>query len=295
MGAAMKYRVRHRSTYHYERQVDLSYHMLRLIPRRRPLQTVLETRILADPSPASRTTGADYFGNEVSYLSVVEPHERFSVELVSTVEVLPPPVPDPAATPNWESVVAGLAAGSGPEWAEIAEFTFPSPLATANAAIAAYAAASFKPGRPALEAALDLTSRIYRDFTFDAEATEVATPLAEIMEQRRGVCQDFAHLEVAALRAMGLAARYVSGYIRTYRADGGPNLAGADASHAWVSVHCPGIGWVDLDPTNDLLVRDEHIVLAWGRDYDDISPIRGVLLGGGEHSLDVAVDVRPLA
>jgi transglutaminase-like putative cysteine protease len=175
---------------------------------------------------------------------------------------------------------------------EAGEFVFDSPLATPTAEIAAYAAPSFPPGRPLLEAALDLTSRIHRDFTFDPGATIVTTPLAEVMEQRRGVCQDFAHLEIAALRAMGLAARYISGYIRTYHTDS-PDLIGSDASHAWISVFCPEFGWIDLDPTNDLVVGDEHIVLAWGRDYGDISPVRGVMLGGGEHFLKVAVQVTP--
>jgi transglutaminase-like putative cysteine protease len=289
----MKYRLRHRSSYRYALPVDLSSHVLHLAPRHLPRQIVTESDIVADPAPAFWEIRADYFGNRVAHLSLVEPHDRFSVELVARVEVQPPAPLDPSASPPWESVRDGLREGGGTEWASIVEFTFPSLLAAPDPAITAYAAESFRPGRKLLEAALDLNGRIHRDFTFDPAATVVATPLAEVMAHRRGVCQDFAHLAVAAFRSQGLAARYVSGYIRTYRADRGPNFAGADASHAWVSIHCPGIGWVDLDPTNDLVVEDEHIVLAWGRDYDDVSPIRGVLLGGGEHKLDVAVQVTP--
>jgi transglutaminase-like putative cysteine protease len=241
------------------------------------------------------TEDADYFGNGLTFLTLDRPHEQLKIELRAMVEVQFPEPPEPGSTPPWETVRAALGAADGTEMLGASEFTFDSPLAAPDDTIAAYAAASFTAGRPLFDAALDLNHRIYEDFTFDAAATVIATPLTEVMQLRRGVCQDFAHLEVAALRAMGLAARYVSGYIRTYGPDSGPNLAGADASHAWISVFCPGVGWVDLDPTNDLIVRDEHIVLAWGRDFGDVSPIRGVILGGGEHVIDVAVDVTPLA
>ena len=287
----MKYRVRHRSHYRYSKQVDLSLHILHLTPRNLPHQRVVSAEIKADPAPAGWREAADYFGNRLTYLSLVEPHDRFSVELDACVEVTAPTLPSLGGSPAWDAVRDSLAAGDGADWGELVEFVHPSPLAAPNEQVARYAAEPFQPGRPLLEAVAALNARIYADFTFDPTATDIATPLAEILENRRGVCQDFAHLAVAACRSMGLAARYVSGYIRTYRADGGPNFAGADASHAWISVHCPGTGWVDFDPTNDLIVGDEHIVLAWGRDYDDVSPIRGVLLGGGGHSLDVAVDV----
>jgi transglutaminase-like putative cysteine protease len=295
MVAAMKYQVRHLSTFHYGKPVDLAAHVLRLSPRPLPWQRVLASEIVTDPQPARLARGADYFGNGLTFLDVDERHDVFAVELRSTVEVAFPPPPDAASTPPWEAVRDRLREGGGAVLLDAAEFTYDSPLAAPDAAIEDYAAASFRPGRPMLDAVRDLTRRIHRDFAFDPAATVIATPLAEVMELRRGVCQDFAHLQLAAMRAMGLPARYVSGYIRTYAADGGPNLAGADASHAWVSVFCPGAGWVDFDPTNDLIVGDEHIVLAWGRDYGDVSPIRGVLLGGGEHSLEVAVDVMPAA
>jgi transglutaminase-like putative cysteine protease len=288
----VRYRIRHRSEYSYTGAIDLSYHLLRLTPRKLPHQIVLQTSVTPDPIPATTSQGIDYFGNQLTFLTLAEPHEHFTVEMEATVEVNFPPPPDAASTPAWESVRDGLRAPVDPVLTEAGEFIFDSPLATPTAEIAAYAAPSFPTGRPLLEAALDLTSRIHRDFTFDPGATIVTTPLAEVMEQRRGVCQDFAHLEIAALRAMGLAARYVSGYIRTYHDDSSA-LIGSDASHAWVSVFCPDFGWIDLDPTNDLIVGDEHIVLAWGRDYGDISPVRGFMLGGGEHFLNVAVQVTP--
>jgi len=181
------------------------------------------------------------------------------------------------------------------ETIQAAEFTHASPLVGFDQAALAYATQSFPPGRPFLEGVLDLTSRIYQDFTFDPEATQITTPLEEVMARRRGVCQDFAHVEIAALRALGLPARYVSGYIRTYPPEGSAGLVGVDASHAWVSVYCPGSGWIDVDPTNDLVAGEEHILVAWGRDYTDVSPIRGVVLGGGDHSLQIAVEVTPIA
>lgn len=319
----MKYRVRHRSRYSYARQVQLSYHALHLRPRQTAHQHVLSASISTSPAPATLSEGADYFGNGLDLLTVTEPHLQLTVDLDATVEVgCPAP---PGSTPAWEGVRDLLRAARGPELSAVAEFTFPSAMASADEAIARYAAASFPPGREVLEAARELTSRIHRDFAFDPDATSIDTPLAETMRMRRGVCQDFAQLQIAGLRSLGLAARYVSGYIRNDRGgdppgppsgDAGPNLAqtlegevaglvaaekahsefvGADASHAWVSVFCPGSGWIDLDPTNDLLVRQSHVVLAWGRDYRDVSPISGILVGGGEHALDVEVAVQALS
>ncbi len=336
----MKYRVRHRSRYSYARQVQLSYHALHLRPRQTAHQHVLRASISTDPGPATLSEGADYFGNGLDLLTVTEPHLRLTVDLDAVVEVaFPPP---PGATPGWEQVRDLLRAARGPELSAAAEFTYPSALATADEAIARYAAASFAPGREVLDGARELTARIHRDFAFDPEATSISTPLAETMRMRRGVCQDFAQIQIAGLRSLGLAARYVSGYIRndrgaaavatlpsaqdgpldgpnfaatatvaTVRGDAGPGTAmppaagsaddahcefvGADASHAWVSVYCPGSGWIDLDPTNDLLVRQSHVVLAWGRDYRDVSPISGILVGGGEHALDVEVAVQALS
>ncbi len=308
----MKYRVRHRSRYRYARQVQLSYHALHLLPRATPYQQVVSASITTEPAPATLSEERDYFGNDLSLLTVTEPHMQLVVDLDAVVDVaFPAP---PATSSPWEQVRDAVRGGAGAELAAAAEFAFPSALATPDAAIADYAAASFPPGRAVLDAARELTGRIHRDFTFDAEATSIATPLAETMRLRRGVCQDFAQIQIAGLRSLGLPARYVSGYIRNDRGAAPPGppgaglagpgagaggdahaeFVGADASHAWVSVFCPGSGWVDLDPTNDLLVRQSHVVLAWGRDYRDVSPISGILVGGGEHALDVEVAVLAL-
>jgi transglutaminase-like putative cysteine protease len=290
----VRYAVRHRSSFDYEDAVDLSYHVLHLTPRTLPWQSVAETRIRTTPGTPPIIESVDYFGNGTSYLSLAEPHARFVVDMMSLVEVTARRPVRAAATPPWESVRDALDNPLLADDIEAAEFVAASPLAPAGAEFAAYAAPSFPAGRPILQAVLDLTKRIHREFTFDTEATEVTTPLSEILVKRRGVCQDFAHTQVAALRAMGLAARYVSGYIRTYAAHGKARRVGADASHAWASVFCPGSGWIDLDPTNNLIVEQEHITLAWGRDYGDVSPVRGVILGSGDHTLTVSVDVEPL-
>jgi transglutaminase-like putative cysteine protease len=179
------------------------------------------------------------------------------------------------------------------EGLEACQFAFDSSSIKVNAELASYAVPSFAPGRPLLEAALDLTGRIHRDFRYDPSATSLATPLEEVLALRRGVCQDFAHLQIGCLRSLGLSARYVSGYLHTVPPAGSARLVGADASHAWVSLYCPGLGWIDLDPTNDMIPQEMHIVLAWGRDYDDVSPIKGVNLGGGRQSVRVAVSVTP--
>ena len=302
----MRLRVRHRSSYRYARQVQLSYHALHLTPRDLPQQRVLQTRLVAEPVPATVECGQDYFGNPLSFLTLTEPHDRLVVDTVSEVEVgFPAP---PADTLPWERVREAVAGAADGALVEAAEFAFPSAMATADPAIADYAAACFPPGCPVLDGARELTRRIHADFTYDPGATSIGTPLPEVMRRRRGVCQDFALLQIAGLRALGLAARYVSGYIRNDRG-AGPELAGpaepeadatregfvgSDASHAWVSVFCPDAGWVHYDPTNDLVVRDSHIVLAWGRDYRDVSPISGILMGGGEHSLAVEVSVQAL-
>jgi transglutaminase-like putative cysteine protease len=287
------YAVTHRSSYAYQERVDLSYHVLHLTPRALPHQRVAALRITTTPAAAPLSEALDYFGNSIGFLPLVTPHDHLVVEMTARVEVTSRPPPDRQATPPWEAVREALARPLSAEAIAAAEFAGPSPLVPLTDEFADYAAPSFAPGRPLLDGVLDLTRRIHREFAFDPSATELTTPLSEVLERQRGVCQDFAHAEIAALRSIGLAARYVSGYVRTYGAKGRPRLVGADASHAWVSVFCPGIGWVDVDPTNDRLVDDEHIVLAWGRDYGDVSPIRGIILGSGEHTLAVSVDVAP--
>lgn len=291
----MRYFLRHETRYAYQDPVDLAYHVLHLTPRALAHQQVADFSLLASPVAAPPIRGTDYYGNSTNFLTLAEPHDHFVVEMTAHVEVTPRRPIDPAATPAWETVRDALNGVMYPDDLEAAEFVHESPLAPVSDTVAELAAPSFTPGRPLLEAVIDLTARIYHGFAYDPQATAVTTPLSDVLEQRRGVCQDFAHVEVAALRSMGLAARYVSGYIRTYAPDSAPRLTGADGSHAWVSVFCPGFGWVDVDPTNNLVVDAEHIVLAWGRDFADVSPIRGFILGGGHHMPSVAVDVIPLS
>jgi transglutaminase-like putative cysteine protease len=291
----MIYRLRHATRYVYGGSVDLAAHMLHLRPRPLPgIQRVLDATIAAAPPAARRREGTDHFGNPVTWLFLETPHPEFEVAAEAVVEVAFPPAPEPGRTPPWESVAAASAAGGPEAWAA-AEFALDSPMAPAHPGAAAYAAPSFAPGRPVLAALLDLNARIRRDFAFRAGVTNVATPIAEVLARREGVCQDFTHLMIGALRGLGLPARYVSGYLRTRPPPGQPRRRGADQSHAWVGCWLgPEHGWVDLDPTNALVVRDEHVVLGWGRDYADVSPVRGVVLGGGAaHSLSVSVDLEP--
>jgi len=288
---AQLFEVTHTTTYDYQSTVTVSHHLLRLAPRRMRRQLVLEHSLHLEPQPATTSIHTDYFGNEVMFLTVEGAHRQLQVTARNRVALLPAFVPDSSETPAWESVRGLCRTDRSVRALEAGEFMFGSPLAGASQAFAEYAGPSFPADRPILEAVLDLTGRIFNDFQFDATATNVSTPLAQVLEQRRGVCQDFAHLQIACLRSMGLPARYVSGYLETLPPPGQPKLVGADASHAWVAFFCPGIGWIDVDPTNNILPSMQHITLAWGRDFGDVSPVRGVLTGGDEHSLDVGVDV----
>jgi transglutaminase-like putative cysteine protease len=217
-----------------------------------------------------------------------------TVEATSELEVHTLAHPVFSQSPAWETVRDAVASDHSPEGTDAYQFVFDSIRVSAKPELALYARESFSPGRPLLEAVFDLTTRIHQDFRFDPKATEVTTPVETFFEKRRGVCQDFSHLQIACMRSLGLPARYVSGYLRTLPPAGGTRLVGADASHAWCAAWCPGFGWVDFDPTNNCVPSDGHITLAWGRDYSDVSPIRGVLLGGAKHSLKVGVDVMPL-
>ena len=291
----MIYRVRHLTRYAYRRPVDLGTHLLHLRPRPLPWQQVTSAVIDADPPPARRRDGLDHFGNPVTWLFVDKPQPRLEIAAESIVSVRLPDPPAAAVTPPWEVVAATARAGGPLSW-RAAEFLFESPMASGDASAAAYAAQSFPSDRPVLEGLLDLNKRIRADFTFRAGVTTLATPVSEIMARREGVCQDFTHLMISALRGLGLPARYVSGYIRTYPPPGMTRRLGADQSHAWVGCWLgPEHDWVDLDPTNGLVVRDEHVVLAWGRDYSDITPVRGMIWGGGEHTMTVRVDLEPVA
>jgi transglutaminase-like putative cysteine protease len=219
------------------------------------------------------------------------PHRALSVVSRTEVEVAPGPELVAGASPAWELVRDQARRPRAAGWLDAAGFVFPSPYVTISTAAAAYASPSFTPGRPVLEAALELSSRIHADFTYDQRATTVATPVDEVLVRRRGVCQDFAHLALACLRALGVPARYVSGYLATTPPPGKQKVIGADASHAWLAVYSPDTGWLDLDPTNDVVPGERHITLGWGRDFGDVTPIRGVIMGGGDHDLHVSVDV----
>jgi transglutaminase-like putative cysteine protease len=291
----MLYRVRHQTIYDYIQPVSVSHHVVRLTPRDIRGQRRRACELSVWPVPPSQvTTHIDYFGNTASSFTLPESHTRMSVEAISDLEVQALAHPIFSESPSWETVRDTVPSDHTPDGLEAYQFVFDSIRVFAKPDLAAYARESFLRERPLLEAVFDLTARIYQDFRFDAKATEVTTPVETFFEKRRGVCQDFSHLQIACMRSLGLPARYVSGYLRTLPPPGKPRLVGADASHAWCSAWCPGFGWVDFDPTNNCVPTDGHITLAWGRDYSDVSPIRGVLLGGAKHSLKVGVDVMPL-
>ena len=280
------YEVVHTTRYEYGESVSVSHHVARLSPRVLPHQDCLHHELHIEPAPAVTRTHVDYFGNSMTFFVMEGAHKGLTVRARSRVVIRPKSVPVPASTPPWEAARDYDALPL-----DAIDCLFDSRSIRASEELAAYARPSFPSGRPVLEAVADLTRRIHEDFTFDAQATTVGTPLADVFRLRRGVCQDFARLGIACLRSLGLAAHYVSGYMETVPPLGRPRLAGADASHAWLAVYCPGSGWIDVDPTNNLLPSTSHVTLAWGRDYSDVSPIRGVILGGGEHSLEVSVDV----
>ncbi len=285
------YRITHVTTYDYAAPVEQSYNEAHLRPRDSDHQQCRSYDLDIDPTPSARFESVDPFGNHVATFVVQGGFERMAV--TSTSEVLVWPPSPPPVGPPWESVRALLEIDRQPTARDARRCRAPSRLVPTSNALADYAHPSFLPGRPFVEAIVDLTTRIYGDFHYEPGFTSISTPLLDVLEQRRGVCQDFAHLMIGCVRSLGLAARYVSGYIETLPAAGQDRLVGADASHAWASVYLPGWGWFDVDPTNDQVVGDSHITTAWGRDYWDVSPLRGSVEGGGSsHHLDVAVDVR---
>jgi transglutaminase-like putative cysteine protease len=284
------YEVVHTTEYDYSHSVAVSHHLARLSPRVLPHQQCLDHDLQIDPAPAVMTTHTDYFGNTVTYFAMQGAHKHLTVRARSRVALQAAILPSPSDTPPWEAVADRTALPL-----EALEFLFDSALIPASPELAAYARAVFPPRRPLLDAVLELTRRIHEEFTFDREATTVATPLADVFRSRRGVCQDFARLEIACLRSLGLPARYVSGYLETNPPPGRSRLLGADASHAWLAVYCPEAGWIHVDPTNNVLPSSKHVTVAWGHDYNDVSPIHGVILGGGNHTLRVNVDVLRLA
>jgi transglutaminase-like putative cysteine protease len=291
----MKFRVRHLTEYKYSEPVRLSHHAAHLCPRVVPGQNFDRAKLRISPEPAVLgKQQPDYFGNPTVYFTIQDPHSTLAVEAEFHVETSPPPSLPHLDGTAWEKIRAELGRATRGQTLVAQDYVYASPLVPILPEASAYALESFEPGRPLTQAVLELTSRIHKDFSFDTSATKVGTSVATVLEDRRGVCQDFAHVTVACLRSIGLAARYVSGYIRTLPPPGKEKLIGADASHAWASVFVPGWGWLDVDPTNDTVCGEDHITVAWGRDYDDVSPIRGVVLGGGNHRIKVAVDVMEL-
>ena len=290
----MIYRIVHRSTYKYKHPVSVGNHVACLKPRSSMQHQLRRSELYIHPRPATCTERIDYFGNRLCFFTVQEPHTELVVEARSEVYISEQTTPWPQPGPAWEEIALSLPQDYSICGLDAYQFAFESPRIRLRPEFASYALQSFTPGRPLSEALLDLTARIHKDFRFNAKATNVRTPPEEVFRKRHGVCQDFAHVQIACLRSINLAARYVSGYLRTHQPPGAPRLVGADASHAWVSVYCPGTGWLDVDPTNNVVPSDGHVTLAWGRDYGDVSPLHGLVLGGGDHTLKVAVDLEPL-
>jgi transglutaminase-like putative cysteine protease len=288
------YSLRHRTTYCYEEPVSFAQCVLRLTPRTTATQTVLASTVAVQPRPTHEQAGVGPFGERTLRVQIEEPHEVLLIESQCRVDVHVPPTGDPADSAPWETVrresFADTDLGSeGP-----AAYLYPTRRTPTTAAITDFARESFSPGRPIVAAAEDLMRRMRREFTYDPEATTVATSAPEAFERRHGVCQDFSHIMIAGLRGLGLPAAYVSGYLRTIPPPGRPRLEGADATHAWVAVWCgPGRGWIGFDPTNAMFAENDHIVLAVGRDYADVAPIDGIILAPGVQTLDVEVDVIP--
>ena len=290
----MNYAITHRTTYEYTAPVAVSHHVARLEPRETAAQMPENFSLKILPQPVLRKVRSDYFGNYVCFFSVQEIHRRLDIVASSRVQVRRQEPQPPGQSPAWEEVGQLFRDPVAPEVISPFQFVFDSPHVRASLELSDYARESFAAGRPLLDGALDLTRRIFTDFKYDSKATTIVTPLEEVLEKRRGVCQDFAHLSIACLRSLGLPARYVSGYLRTRPPEGKDKLVGTDASHAWFSVFCPRNGWKDFDPTNNLQVSEEHITVAYGRDFSDVSPVAGILTGGGQHEVKVSVDVEEL-
>jgi len=291
----MKYRVSHVTRYSYGEPVSLCHNLAHLKLRVQPGQSCSTSQVRIEPLPAVAREFRDCFGNQVSYFAVQQAHRELTVTAVSEVEVNPlPPSSEAAAAQSWEMVGEILDQGIQGELLEARLFTLDSPYVKSSEALRDYASPSFPPERPFLEGVSELMTRIYSEFTYDPHFTDIATPLDEVLAHRRGVCQDFAHFAIGCLRSLGLPARYVSGYLETLPPPGQPKLRGADASHAWFAVYVPEVGWLDFDPTNNKRPAEQHITTAVGRDFGDVTPVKGVLYGGGEHVLHVAVDVERL-
>jgi len=285
---SMTYRTTHTTTYLYDQSVAQSISEARLTPRSFERQRVLEAHIAVKPDFATLETRTDYFGNQVTTIAVFGTHEQFVVTSTSVVEEGIGPARELPVIP-WETVRDQLAAPTDEESLAASEFIFESPYVSIVKPVAEFARMSFTPRRPIVDAVRELNHRIHTEFIYKPESTSIEVPLQELMEKRHGVCQDFAHVMIGGLRSVGLAARYVSGYLRS-----GADVQGAEASHAWVSAWVPGAGWVDFDPTNDVMPGEGHVTVGWGRDFGDVTPVKGVALGGGGQTVEVEVHVAPL-
>jgi len=288
----MNFRIRHETRYQYETPVVRCYNEARLAPSTTQQQLCSGSELHVEPAAAEIAQHWDFFGNSVSYFSIHTPHDALTVTATSQVQVAPyMPTLDFAAELPWELASEQTRADFSAAFVEARQYALDSPMVATGADLRAYAAPSFAPHRPVLDAVSELMARIHEDFAYDPDFTTIATPLETVLAHRRGVCQDFAHLAIGCLRSLGLAARYVSGYIETDPAPGASKMIGADASHAWFSLFVPSRGWVDFDPTNNQMPWDRHITVASGRDYSDVPPLKGVLVGGGSHELSVSVTV----
>ena len=287
----MRYLTSHITRYIYEGPVSQCLSEARLIPRTMPGQRVLQSRITVDPEPAVMDQRKDYFGNDVTSFAIFRSHDRFTTTSTGIVEVDAPGEDFPAMSSplTWEEVREMVHAHTDDECLAAYEYVFDSPYVSTSRELASYAGSTFAAGRPYAEAAAELSHRIYKEFTYLPKSTTIDMPLLEIYRNRAGVCQDFAHIMIGVLRSLGLPARYVSGYLRS-----GADYQGAEASHAWVAVYVPGSGWLAFDPTNDMIPLDGHVTLAWGRDYGDVTPVKGIALGGGEQTVEVEVRVVPV-
>ncbi len=292
----MIYDIRHVTTYSYESPVSFARCSLRLEPKSGDGQQLISHSVEIKPGPLERTLRIDFFGIHTENIVIETAHRVLRIDARSRVDVSRAALTRDMASPSWEQVREAAFASNGLMASSPVGYLFASPLVPIRSSITDYAAESFPAGAGIFTSAANLMRRINRDFVYDTRATEIATPLQEVFDKRRGVCQDFAHIMIAGLRGVGLPAAYVSGYLRTTPPPGKPRLQGADATHAWVSVWCgEEIGWAGFDPTNDLVIGNDHVVLAVGRDYTDVSPVDGVIVGSRKQKLTVAVDVIPAA
>lgn len=290
----MMHRIVHKTIYTYTDNAEVCHNLVHLQPRMLPWQPFVRTELVVDPLPDRIHRYSDYFGNHVHGFAVYRPHLEMTIAAETVVRIADRVSAPVNQTPPWNDVVTALERERSPEITGALEHRFDSPYVATSDTLREFAIEHFAPNRPLAEASLALAKAIHREFQYDPEATTIDTSLVDVLERRRGVCQDFAHLFIGGLRSLGLACRYVSGYLRTDPRPGQPRLTGVDASHAWVSVFCPGLDWIDFDPTNGCMVNDRHITIGWGRDFHDVSPVKGIVLGGGQATLKVAVDVDPI-